>query len=375
MTKRIEKEIDSLVSSISKVKSELISSLKNNNNCSLTNPIQKCTQQSNTEFSENIKISNNESTSKNVNNAFDDNSKNGVNANLIGKEIYVSDKKAQLIDVSRDKDASLDSRTMTEKNKDDLIDDAIASLSKNAKHSGVDEKEIDTTATYYKSKKMSKENSADPDDLIDDAIASLSKNAKHSGVDEKEIDTTATSCKSKRISKENSADPIEEDGRKDTDKSTDLEVGEKNGSSESVQSKTSTTTTTWPITSSETAQSSTIYSIPKTKIKYGNSNISENIPNAPNVKTFYCDKAGSVCVNTSKGKQKKLTDKPSPSTNKSINTSTPTPPLSTAKSPPSSTLPQMPLISSPEVLGNTPPMPHQGAIRYFNFSLYRKSMY
>ena len=83
MTKRIEKEIDSLVSSISKVKAEL-KTLKDNNN---TNSLQNCTQQSNTDFSESIKITNNGSTSKNENNAFDDNSCNDVNTNVIDNDI------------------------------------------------------------------------------------------------------------------------------------------------------------------------------------------------------------------------------------------------------------------------------------------------
>ena len=203
MTKRIEKEIDSLVSSISKVKAEL-KTLKDNNNSSLPNSIQNCTQQSNTDFSESIKITNNGSTSKNENNAFDDNSCNNVNTNVIDNDICLFHDKDELSDVSGDNDAF--NNSLSEISSEDM------SPPENEKTKAQSDTDYDTVSD------------ADNilDSLLDDAVASISKNAKHSGDIRNSFYTTGTSWQTRKMIKADSLNSGKENGMKDTDKFIDI---------------------------------------------------------------------------------------------------------------------------------------------------------
>ena len=328
MTKRIEKEIDSLVSSISKVKAEL-KTLKDNNNSSLPNSIQNCTQQSNTDFSESIKITNNGSTSKNENNAFDDNSCNNVNTNVIDNDICLFHDKDELSDVSEDNDAS--NNSLSEISSEDM------SPPENEKTKAQSDTDYDTVSD------------ADNilDCLIDDAVSSISKNAKHSGDIRNSFYTTGTSWQTRKIIKADSLNSGKENGMKDTDKFIDVLQGEKDESSKTANSTTTAqSTTTLQLTTA--AQSTTTKSIPKTKIKYSNSISSNIVPKPATVQPKQI-----TTGNTSTGSQNISTQKPVPST--------PTPPLSTVKS-----FAQLPLISSPEFV-QSPPVPHCSEIRYFKF--------
>ena len=352
MTKRIEKEIDSLVSSISKVKAEL-KTLKDNNNSSLPNSIQNCTQQSNTDFSESIKITNNGSTSKNENNAFDDNSCNDVNTNVIDNDICLFHDKDELSDVSGDNDAF--NNSLSEISSEDM------SPPENEKTKAQSDTDYDTVSD------------ADNilDCLIDDAVASISKNAKHSGDIRNSFYTTGTSWQTRKMIKADSLNSGKEKGMKDADKFIDVLQGEKDESSKTANSTTTApSTTTLQLTTAAqstttlqlttAAQSTTTKSIPKTKIKYSNSISSNIVPKPATVQPKQI-----TTGNTSTGSQNISTQKLVPSTRASV-TSTPTPPLSTVKSPPSSTFAQLPLISTSEFV-QSPPVPHCSEIRYFKF--------
>ena len=345
MTKRIEKEIDSLVSSISKVKAEL-KTLKDNNNSSLPNSIQNCTQQSNTDFSESIKITNNGSTSKNENNAFDDNSCNNVNTNVIDNDICLFHDKDELSDVSGDNDAF--NNSLSEISSEDM------SPPENEKTKAQSDTDYDTVSD------------ADNilDCLIDDAVSSISKNAKHSGDIRNSFYTTGTSWQTRKMIKADSLNSGKENGMKDTDKFIDVLQGEKDESSKAVKCTTANSTTTAQSTTTlqltTAAQSTTTKSIPKTKIKYSNSISSNIVPKPATVQPKQI-----TTGNTSTGSQNISTQKLVPSTRASV-TSTPTPPLSTVKSPPSSTFAQLPLISTSEFV-QSPPVPHCSEIRYFKF--------